>query len=109
MKMAFSSGSCVAAYRAVMCSLPVAFATLFLATVGPASPAMAAGCVAGQEARALLERGEAIPFPEALQRAGYSGDQLAGGPQLCEAGGRYVYRVKIVEQGQVQSVTIPAN
>lgn len=92
-----------------MCSLPVAFATLFLATVGPASPAMAAGCVAGQEARAVLERGEAITFPEALQRAGYSRDQLAGGPQLCEAGGRYVYRIKIVEQGQVQSVTIPAN
>lgn len=57
----------------------------------------------------MLERGEALPFPEALQRAGYSGDQLAGRPQLCEAGGGYVYRVKIVQQGQVQSVTIPAN
>jgi hypothetical protein len=93
-----------------MCNLPVAaFATLFLATVAPMSGATAAGCVAGQQARAILERGEAIPFPEALRRAGYSGDQLAGGPQLCEAGGRYIYRVKIVQRGQVQSVTIPAN
>ena len=57
----------------------------------------------------MLEKGQAIPFPEALQRAGYSGDQLAGRPQLCEAGGRYVYHVKIVQQGQVQSITIPAN
>jgi hypothetical protein len=92
-----------------MDSLRVAFATLILATVGLASPAMAQGCVGGQEARAMLEKGQAIPFPEALQRAGYSGDQLAGRPQLCEAGGRYVYHVKIVQQGQVQSITIPAN
>lgn len=92
-----------------MCSLQIALATLFLVTIGPVSPAKAAGCVTRQEAHAMLERGEALPFPEALQRAGYSSDQLAGGPQLCEAGGRYVYRVKIVQQGQVQSVTIPAN
>lgn len=92
-----------------MCSLPVAFVTLFLAMACPVSPAMAAGCVGGQEARAVLERGEALPFPEALRRAGYTGDQLAGRPQLCDAGGGYVYRVKIVQQGQVQSVTIPAN
>jgi len=57
----------------------------------------------------MLERGEALPFPEALRRAGYSGDQLAGRPQLCEAGGGYVYRVRIVQEGQVQAVTIPAN
>jgi hypothetical protein len=67
------------------------------------------GCVSGHEARQILEKGQAAPFPEAFRRAGYSRNQLAGDPQLCQSGGGYVYRVRVVQGGQVSSVTIPAN
>ena len=93
-----------------MCKLPmIALAGLFLAAAGPSSAALAQSCVSGQQARQLLEQGQAVPFPDALQRAGYSRDQLAGSPQLCQAGGGFVYRVRIVQDGQVSSVNIPAN
>src|SRR4051812_14656209 len=106
--MSFTSGSCALLYRAFMTKLAtIALATLFLALAGPA--AIAQGCVSGQQARQLLEQGQAVPFPEALRRAGYSRDQLAGDPQLCKSGGGFVYRVRVVQDGQVSSVTIPAN
>jgi hypothetical protein len=50
-----------------------------------------------------------MPFPEALRRAGFSPDELAGDPQLCQGGGGYVYRVKVMRDGQVSSVAIPAS
>jgi len=87
----------------------IALAAMLLAAAGPASPGMAQGCMSGQQARQLLEQGQAVPFPEALRRAGYSRNQLAGGPELCQAGGGYVYRLRVVRNGQVSAVTIPAN
>jgi hypothetical protein len=87
----------------------IVLAALCLAFAGLVSSAMAQGCVKGQEARQLLEQGQAIPFPEALQRAGYSSDQLAGDPQLCRNGGGFVYRVRVYRNGQVSSVSIPAS
>jgi hypothetical protein len=108
--MSFSSGSLVRVYQTAM-SLPSAAAlvALFLAVAGTSGPAAAQACVSRQQARQLLEQGQAVPFPDALQRAGYSRNQLAGDPQLCKAGGGFVYRVRIVRSGQVSAVSIPAN
>lgn len=93
-----------------MCQLPViAIVALFLATAGAPSPSLAQSCVSGQEARQLLEQGQAVPFPEAIRRAGISPNQLAGDPQLCQSGGGFVYVVQVLQDGQVTSVSIPAN
>ena len=108
--MAFRSGSFDRVYRAGMAGFSlITIVALLLATAG-ASPGLAqGGCVSRQEARQLLEQGQAVPFPDALQRAGYSSDELAGDPQLCQSGGGLVYRVRIYQDGQVVAVSIPAN
>ena len=84
-------------------------ALLFLGAAVPFADAWAQGCVGGQEAREILQQGQAIPLAEALQRAGISPDQLAGNPQLCQSGGGFVYRVRVNQGGELSSVTIPAN
>ena len=107
--MPFSNGSFGGPYSVGMSAARILIlAALFLAAAGPLSPSRAQ-CVGGQEARQVLEQGQAVPLPVALQRAGISPDQLAGNPQLCQSGGGFVYRVQVVENGQVNSVTIPAN
>lgn len=103
-------GSFARVYQGGMIRLRIiAVAALVLAMAGSASPSLAQGCVSGREGRALLEEGRIIPFPEALRRAGYGSDQLAGDPELCQAGGGFVYQVRVVRDGQVSSVSIPAN
>lgn len=93
-----------------MFKLPlIALAALLLSTAGISSLGMAQGCVSGQQARNLLEQGRAVPLAVALQRAGISPNQLAGDAQLCQSGGGFIYRVRIVQDGQVSSVSIPAN
>ena len=108
--MSFSTGSLRDAYtNAMSMARTLLFAALLLAAAGVSSEGRAQSCVSGHEARAVLEQGQAVPLPVALQRAGISPDQLAGGAQLCQAGGGFVYRVRIVQDGQVSSVSIPAN
>jgi hypothetical protein len=106
--MSFSRCSFARLYAAVMGNLPT-LALMALCLLGTPSQGVAQGCVTRQQARQLFEQGQAIPFPEALRRAGLSRNQLAGDPQLCRGGGGYVYRVRIVQNGQVQAVNIPAN
>jgi hypothetical protein len=79
-----------------------------LAAAGLPSAGLAQ-CVSGQEARQLLEQGQVVPFPEALRRAGVSRDQLAGNPELCQAGGGFVYKVRVYQDGQLTGANIPAN
>ncbi len=107
--MPFSSGSFERVYRAGMCQLSMIAIVALLATAGAPSPGLAQSCVSGQEARQLLEQGQAVPFPEAIRRAGISPNQLAGDPQLCQSGGGFVYVVQVLQDGQVTSVSIPAN
>ena len=108
--MSFSSGSFLGMYSGGMSMIrTLAVAALILTTAGALSDGWAQGCVGGREARQVLEQGQAVPLPVALQRAGISSNQIAGNAQLCQSGGGYVYRVRIVQDGQVTSVTIPAN
>ena len=83
-------------------------AMLLLAAAG-FSPAALAQCVSGQQARELISQGQVVTFPEALQRAGVQRDQVAGNPQLCSAGGGFVYKVRVYQDGQLTGVNIPAN
>ena len=107
--MSFRRGSLVLMYSAGMFAARITLlATLLFAAAGLPSAA-SAQCVSGQEARQLLEQGQVVPFPEALRRAGVSRDQLAGNPQLCQAGGGFVYRVRVYQDGQLTGVNIPAN
>ncbi len=87
-----------------------AAALLFLSLASVPADAVAQGCLSGRDGRQLLEQGEVIPFPEAARRAGISRDQLVGGPDLCQAGRGFVYRVRVLQPGgSVRSVNIPAS
>jgi hypothetical protein len=85
----------------------IAAALILLAAAGLSSEG-AAQCVPPQEGQHLVEQGQVSPFPEALRRAGYSPNELAGSPQLCQTGSGWAYQVQIVRGGQVSTVMIPA-
>ena len=87
--------------------LILGLAVLFLTMAGSPDSGSAQGCLSGGEGRQLLEQGEVMPFPEAMQRAGLSADEVVE-VQLCQSGGGYVYRVRILQGGQVSSKNIPA-
>jgi hypothetical protein len=88
----------------------IVLALALLGGLAAATPqALAQGCVGGREAQELIQQGQVAPFPEALRRAGFAPNELAGDPQLCQGGGGYVYRVRVMRDGQVSSVSIPAN
>jgi len=108
--MPFSNGSCGDAYYGGMSAArTLVLAALFVGTLGLSSDGWAQSCVGGQEARQILQQGQAVPLAEALQRAGISPDQLAGNPQLCQSGGGFAYRIRVYQDGQLSSRTIPAN
>ena len=66
------------------------------------------GCLSGRQARQLLEQGLVVPLPQAIQQAGLSSGQVVDA-KLCEAGGGYVYRVRVLQPGgKVRAVNIPA-
>lgn len=86
----------------------LAIAYLFAALSASPSAALAqGGCVSGGEGRQLIEQGQVVPFPQAMQQAGISGQVVD--VQLCRSGGGYVYKARVREQsGEVRAVDIPA-
>jgi hypothetical protein len=87
----------------------IATAVLLLALAGPPSGASAqGGCVSPGEGQQMVAQGQVRPFPDAFRGAGFTADQLVDQPQLCSAGGGWVYRVRVLQGGQVSTVDIPA-
>ncbi len=87
----------------------IAAAVLFTILAGlPAAGNAQAACISGQEGRRLLEQGQVVPFPEAMRQAGLKRDEVVD-VQLCEGGGGFVYRVRVLQPGgRVRSMNIPA-
>jgi len=105
--MPFSSGSFPGGYSAsVKTARTLLFSALALAGAGAFSEVQAQ-CVSRQEARQVLQQGEAAPLPTALQNAGL-GDAQVLDAQLCRSGGGWSYRVRYRQDGQVTSANIPA-
>ena len=88
-------------YRAL-----AAAALIALSLAGSVSHGMAQGCISDAEFRQLVQQGQVVTLPEAMQRAGVSGQVIDA--QLCPAGGGYVYRVRVRQDGQVTSHQFPA-
>jgi hypothetical protein len=66
-----------------------------------------AECLDRRQARQILEQGQAIPLPSAMQSAGLNGAQVVEA-QLCRSGGGWSYHVRYRQGGQVRSANIPA-
>jgi hypothetical protein len=80
---------------------------LFFLTLGGGLSEGQAQCVEGKQARQVLEQGQAMPLPSAMQNAGMSGAQVVEA-HLCKSGGGWSYRVRYRQGGQVRSANIPA-
>ncbi|WP_026380592.1 PepSY domain-containing protein [Afifella pfennigii] len=84
----------------------------FLALLLALSPLLigeaAAACLGSGEARQAVSSSRAMPLSAALARAGIAGEVVS--VQLCEEGGRYVYRAAVLgPDGRVNQVSVPAN
>jgi len=84
----------------------LASALLALSLCGSVSDGHAQGCLSRQEGRQLIQQGQVATLPDAMRRAGVSGQVIDA--QLCGGGGGYVYRVRVRQDGKVRSVNIPA-
>ena len=86
------------------------FLSLLLATtclVFPVLPANAQGaCLSPQQIQNAKDAGQILPFPEILQRAQLPGKALSF--DVCDEGGRLVYRIKVDEGGQARIVSLNA-
>ena len=77
--------------------------------LGPLATPASAACLSPAESRDVLASGHVMPLSRALRRAGIDG-QPVGRPRLCEGGGGWFYRVKVLDRrGGVTPVEIPAN
>jgi hypothetical protein len=109
LSMSFRRGSFELVYLTGMFNARLTLPLMLLLAAAGTPSASLAQCVSGQQARELIAQGQVVTFPEALQRAGVSRDQVAGNPQLCQAGGGFVYKVRVYQDGQLSGVNIPAN
>jgi hypothetical protein len=91
-------GSAMTRLRCIAAAVAIALSAF-------AGGAFAQGCVSGQEARQLIDQGQVVPFPEAASRAGLAANQVVD-VQLCQAGGGYVYRVRLRDGGEAN---VPAS
>lgn len=85
----------------------IAAACFALAMGASVGGSLAQGCLSRSEGRSLMEQGQVLPLPEAMRRAGVSGDVVDA--QLCAGGGGYVYRVRVRQGGDVKPISIPAS
>jgi len=87
-----------------------ALLTLPIVAAGAAVPAHAQGCLSQREARSAVQDGQAQSLSRMvknIQKA--TGGEILPTPQLCDAGGRLVYHVKVLRpDGQVESITVDA-
>jgi uncharacterized membrane protein YkoI len=82
-----------------------------LLAAGLAVPETAAAeCLSQKEARSAVQSGQAVSLSrmvKGIQQA--TGGEILPTPQLCDAGGRLVYRVKVLRpDGQVETLTVDA-
>lgn len=96
-------------FRTLALAIPVAVA-LAAATVFAAPPAQAQGCLSAEQTRSAVQRGDAVSLSrmvKTIQRA--TGGEILPTPQLCDNGGRLVYRVKVLRSdGSVETLTVDA-
>ena len=74
-----------------------------------AGPAVAQSCLSQDQVRAAVESGQAIPLSNVLGpiRATVDGEILSS-PMLCDYGGRLVYVLNVLSNGQVTRLNVDA-
>jgi len=92
--------------RKILLALAVGTA---IAVFGPHKADAQGGCLSQDQVRVAVETGQAVSLSSVLSqiRATVAGDILPG-PELCDYGGRLVYVVNVLANGQVTRLQVDA-
>jgi uncharacterized membrane protein YkoI len=96
--------------RRIATSLSLA-AALFLnvAAVQVGAPARAQSCLSQDQVRAAVDSGAAISLSDVVgQIRAQVGGEILSSPMLCDYGGRLVYVVNVLSDGQVTRLNVDA-
>ncbi|MBN9020921.1 MAG: hypothetical protein J0H08_02240 [Rhizobiales bacterium] len=89
---------------AAVAALPLTGAVLVPA------PALAQGCLSAKETRSAVQNGQAESLSKMVKRIQKAtGGEILPTPELCNDGGRLVYRVKVLRpDGSVETLAVDA-
>lgn len=74
-----------------------------------AGPAAAQSCLSQDQVRLAVESGRAIPLSSVLgQIRAQVGGEILSSPMLCDYGGRLVYVLNVLANGQVTRLNVDA-
>ena len=95
--------------RRILLTLPLAVALSLAGPTGQgAAPAAAQACLSDNEARAVVSSGQASPFQNFYGAVTAQAGDVQGIPDLCNLGGQWVYKVKVLAGGKVTTVYVNA-
>lgn len=93
-------------------ALAALFALPLAGAYGVLSPdvVLAQGCLSSKEARSAVQNGQAVSLSKMVKRIQEAtGGEILPTPELCDAGGRLVYMVKVLRpDGSVETLTVDA-
>jgi uncharacterized membrane protein YkoI len=81
---------------------------LCLALAGAATSVAQAACLSPLEAQKAAESGQIKSFDQVLAQAGIDDSVKILNRQVCDEGGRLVYKVGIFKDGQAQNLVLDA-
>jgi hypothetical protein len=82
----------------------LALAVALVATL--ASPAAADECYSAGQTRAMVQKGQAVPLSGVLGEIRQIGQIVSSDAMLCNVGGRLVYLIDVLKDGQVIHVQV---
>lgn len=88
--------------------LALLLGTLAVLALGVPAARAQQSCLSAEAARYALQSGQVAPVSQLRAQIAPYGE-IAGIPQLCQRGGRYVYIVNVLSRnGQVRQLTVDA-
>jgi uncharacterized membrane protein YkoI len=95
--------------RRIATSLSLAAALFLSVAAVPPGGAEAQSCLSQDQVRAAVDSGQAIPLSDVLgQIRAQVGGEILSSPMLCDYGGRLVYVLNVLSDGQVTRLNVDA-
>ncbi len=79
-----------------------------LLTAGLAAPALADECYSAGQTRQMVQQGQAVPLSGVLGQIKAIGQIVSSDALLCNVGGRLVYLIDVLQNGNVIHVQVDA-
>jgi hypothetical protein len=83
-------------------------ALALLLTAALATPALADQCYSSAQTRQMVQQGQAVPLSGVLGQINAIGKIVSSDALLCNVGGRLVYLIDVIQNGNVIHVQVDA-